>query len=31
MSIYAAVPEHQRDVFHEYVSYAFAPEEGPPE
>ncbi|MCU4740005.1 GNAT family N-acetyltransferase [Natronoglomus mannanivorans] len=31
MTDYRPLPDEQRDVFHEYVSYAFAPEEGPSE
>ncbi|MFP9062417.1 enhanced intracellular survival protein Eis [Natrialbaceae archaeon A-chndr2] len=31
MSKYCALPDTQRAVFHEYVSYAFSPQEGPPE
>ncbi|MFP8955375.1 enhanced intracellular survival protein Eis [Natrialbaceae archaeon A-CW3] len=31
MPDYRPLPEEQRDVFHKYVTYAFRPEDGPPE
>lgn len=31
MADYRPLPDEQRDVFHEYVSYAFSPSEGPTE
>ncbi|MCU4752772.1 GNAT family N-acetyltransferase [Halobacteria archaeon AArc-curdl1] len=30
MTEYRPIPEDQREIFHEYVSYAFSPQEGPP-